>query len=144
MKNKAVIVSRYFNSINKGYLECFYNTKAIADELFVIVNNDNRRAPKGSKEFQGEQERMIIASSLKAVDLAILAVDEDRSVCATLGKITNEYDYSHKLRFANGVDQNKDTILERSVYIEMGITLIDGLGNKIQSRSWLLTKLGNA
>ena len=42
----------------------------MADELFVIVNNDHQRALKGSKEFQGEEERMIIVSNIKAVDQA--------------------------------------------------------------------------
>ena len=65
MKKKAVIVSGYFNPIHKGHLEYFNNAKAIADELFVIVNNDHQRALKGSKEFQGEEERMIIVSTLK-------------------------------------------------------------------------------
>ena len=55
MKKKAVIVSGYFNPIHKGHLEYFNNAKVIADELFVIVNNDHQRALKGSKEFQGEE-----------------------------------------------------------------------------------------
>jgi len=54
MKKKAVIVSGCFNPIHKGHLEYFNNAKAIADELFVIVNNDNQRALKGSREFQSE------------------------------------------------------------------------------------------
>ena len=54
MKKKAVIVSGYFNPIHKGHLEYFNNAKAVADELFVIVNNDQQRALKGSKEFQSE------------------------------------------------------------------------------------------
>ena len=91
MKKKAVIVSGYFNPIHKGHLEYLNNAKAMADELFVIVNNDYQRALKGSKEFQGEEERMIIVSNIKAVDQAILSVDEDRAVCTTLEKIANEY-----------------------------------------------------
>ena len=47
----------------------------MADKLFVIVNNDHQRALKGSKEFQGEEERMIIVSNIKAVDQTILSVD---------------------------------------------------------------------
>ena len=89
MKKKAVIVSGYFNPTHKGYLEYFNNAKAMADELFVIVNNDHQRALKGSKEFQVEEERMIIVSNIKAVDQANLSVDEDRTVFATLEKIAN-------------------------------------------------------
>ena len=137
---KAVIVSGYFNPIHKGHLEYFNNSRALADELFVIVNNDAQRALKGSKEFQNQEERMIIVSNIRAVDKAILSVDEDRTVCATLKKIAQEYGSEYKLSFANGGDQNNDTIPERPVCEEMGISLIDGLGDKIQSSSWLLNK----
>jgi len=137
---KAVIVSGYFNPIHKGHLEYFNNSRALADELFVIVNNDAQRVLKGSKEFQNQEERMIIVSNIKAVDKAILSVDEDRTVCATLKKIAQDYGSEYKLSFANGGDQNNDTIPERPVCEEMGISLIDGLGDKIQSSSWLLNK----
>lgn len=137
---KAVIVSGYFNPIHKGHLEYFNNSRALADELFVIVNNDVQRALKGSKEFQNQEERMIIVSNIKAVDKAILSVDEDRTVCATLKKIAQEYGSEYELSFANGGDQNNDTIPERPICEEMGIALIDGLGDKIQSSSWLLKK----
>ena len=141
MKKRAVIVSGYFNPIHKGHLEYFNNAKAIADELFVIVNNDHQRELKGSAAFQDEEERMIIVSNIKAVDQAILSVYEDRTVCSTLEKIANEYGDSHELAFANGGDQNNDTIPERPICEKVGIALIDGLGDKIQSSSWLLNKL---
>ena len=141
MKKKAVIVSGYFNPIHKGHLEYFNKAKAMADELFVIVNNDYQRVLKGSKEFQSEEERMIIVSSIKVVDKAILSVDEDRTVCATLEKMANEYGQDYYLAFANGGDQNNDTIPERLICEKLGIALKDGLGDKIQSSSWLLQKL---
>ena len=138
MKKKAVIVSGYFNPIHKGHLEYFNSAKAIADELFVIVNNDHQRALKGSKEFQKEDERMIIVSNIKAVDKAILSIDKNRTVCATLQMIAEKYGSEFELCFANGGDQNNDTIPERPICEEVGIALIDGLGDKIQSSSWLL------
>ena len=137
-KKKVVIVSGYFNPIHKGHLDYFNNAKALADELFVIVNNDHQRALKGSTEFQKEDERMIIVSNIKAVDKTILSIDEDRSVCATLRMIAEKYGTEYELAFANGGDQNNDTIPERPICEELGITLIDGLGDKIQSSSWLL------
>ena len=143
MKKKAVIVSGYFNPIHKGHIEYFNNAKALADELFVIVNNDQQRALKGSKEFQKEKERMIIVSNIKAVDKAILSIDEDRTVCTTLQMIAAKYGREFELAFANGGDQNNDTIPEREICYEVGINLIDGLGDKIQSSSWLLGKTRN-
>ena len=47
--------------------------------------------------------------------------------------------YSVKFAFANGGDQNNHSIPEREVCESLGIELIDGLGDKIQSSSWLLT-----
>jgi D-beta-D-heptose 7-phosphate kinase/D-beta-D-heptose 1-phosphate adenosyltransferase len=139
-KKKAVIVSGYFNPIHKGHLEYFNNAKSLADELFVIVNSDFQRDLKGSKEFQIEAERLLIVSNIKAVDKAILSIDRDRTVCATLKRIANEFGASYDLVFANGGDQNNDTIPERPTCDAVGIALIDGLGDKIQSSSWLLKK----
>ena len=139
-KKKAIIVSGYFNPIHKGHLEYFNNAKAKADKLFVIVNNDLQRQLKGSKEFQDENERMVIVSNIKAVDKAILSVDSDRSVCKTIMNIAKEFGGKYELIFANGGYQNNDIIPEKDICEKMRITLIDGLGDKIQSSSWLLNK----
>jgi len=140
MKKKAIIVSGYFNPIHKGHLEYFQNAKKLADVLFVIVNNDHQRALKQSKEFQLEQERMAIVSSLRVVDEAILSIDTDRTVCETIASIAKEYGQDYDLAFANGGDQNNDSIPEVLICKKVGIGLLDGLGAKIQSSSWLLKK----
>ena len=140
MKKKAIIVSGYFNPIHKGHLEYFQNAKKNADELFVIVNSDFQRDLKGSKAFQEEEERMIIVNSIKGVDKAILSIDKDRTVCKTIEKIAKEFSKEYELSFANGGDQNNDTIPEKPICKKLGVTLIDGLGDKIQSSSWLLNK----
>ena len=140
MKKKAIIVSGYFNPIHKGHLEYFQNAKNLADVLFVIVNSDHQRALKQSKEFQLEDERMLIVSSLKPVDKAILSIDKDRTVCQTIASIAKDYGQEYDLAFANGGDQNNTTIPERPICEKMGIALLDGLGDKIQSSSWLLKK----
>ena len=140
-KQKVNIISGDYNPIHKGHLECFNNAKAISDKLFEIVNNNHQRELKGSKEFQDEKERMIIVSNIKAVEKAILSIDSDRTVCATTKMIAEQFGGEFDLGFANGGDQNNDTIPERSVCEEMNVALIDGLGDKIQSSSWLLKKL---
>ena len=137
---KAIIVSGYFNPIHKGHLDYFNQAKALADELIVIVNNDFQRELKGSQKFQLEEERVIIVSNIKAVDRVYLSVDQDRTVCQTITKIAEELGATHDLAFANGGDQNNQSIPEVPVCQKLGVTLIDGLGDKIQSSSWLLKK----
>ena len=137
-KQKAIIVSGYFNPIHKGHLEYFNYAKKLADKLFVIVNNDNQRQLKGSKDFQDESERMFIVSNIKAVDKVFLSIDNDRTVCKTIKSIAKEFGEKFKLAFANGGDQNNDSCPEKDVCDEYNIKLIDGLGDKIQSSSWLL------
>ena len=138
MKKKAIIVSGYFNPIHKGHLEYFEIAKKHGDVLFVIVNSDYQRKLKGSKEFQDEHERMVIVSHLKLVDQAVLSIDQDRTVIETIKKIHTEYSNTYDLFFANGGDQNNNTIPERIICEKLGVKLIDGLGEKIQSSSWLL------
>ncbi len=139
---KAVIVSGYFNPLHKGHLEYLNHAKAIADKLIVIVNNDHQRALKGSKAFQDEEERVIIISNLKAVDEVVLSVDQDRTVCETIRHISEKFGKEYDLAFANGGDQSNESSPEAPICKELGVTLIDGLGEKIQSSSWLLEKEG--
>ena len=137
---KAIIVSGYFNPLHKGHLEYLNQAKAIADKLIVIVNNDHQRALKGSKAFQDQEERVIIISNLKAVNEVVLSIDQDRTVCETIRYISEKFGKDYDLAFANGGDQNNDSSPEAPICNELGINLIDGLGEKIQSSSWLLEK----
>jgi D-beta-D-heptose 7-phosphate kinase/D-beta-D-heptose 1-phosphate adenosyltransferase len=140
MKSKAIIVSGYFNPVHKGHLEYFYNAKAHADKLFVIVNNDHQRELKGSKEFQNEDERLFIISNIKPVDEAILSIDEDRTVRKSIEKLVKDHSEAYEFTFANGGDQDNQSIPEAEICNKLGVKLLDGLGDKIQSSSWLLKK----
>ena len=140
MKPKIVIVSGYFNPVHKGHLEYFIYAKAKGNLLFVIVNSDYQRVLKGSKEFQREDERLFIVQNIKNVDQAFLSIDQDRTVCKTLEMLYAKFGESYQLAFANGGDQNNNSIPEVPTCQSLGIELIDGLGEKIQSSSWLLGK----
>ena len=140
MKPKAIIVSGYFNPLHKGHIEYFHLAKSKGDQLFVIVNNDQQRALKGSKEFMLEQERFLLVNELAVVDQVILSIDKDTTVCASLEKIHNDYSEVFELFFGNGGDQNNEIIPEVTICQKVGIGLLDDLGDKIQSSSWLLKK----
>ena len=140
MKQKAIIVSGYFNPLHKGHLELFQKAKASGDELWVIVNNDLQRELKGSIVFMEQKERLLIIKAIGIVDKALISIDMDKTQCATLKHLARKYSEYYQLYFANGGDQNNDLIPEKDTCDNLGIDLIDSLGDKIQSSSWLLKK----
>ena len=140
MKKKAIIVSGYFNPIHKGHIELFHNAKLHGDKLIVIVNNDKQRLLKGSEEFMLEEERLLIINELEVTDIVMLSIDKDSTVCKTIEKVYNNYSNLYNLYFANGGDQDNKSIPEVSTCDNLGIKLLEGLGDKIQSSSWLLNK----
>ena len=140
MKNKAIIVSGYFNPIHKGHIEYFINAKKIADYLIVIVNNDFQRKIKKSKEFMLEDERIYIVKNLQMVDECYMSIDKDRTVTNTIEHIYNKLNHKYDFYFGNGGDQNNEIIPERDICDKLSIKLIDNLGEKIQSSSWILNK----
>ena len=138
---RVILVSGYFNPIHKGHIEYFENARKCGDQLWVIVNSDLQRDLKGSAAFQDENERLKIVSSLRVVDKAIMSIDHDRTVCKTIEEIVKNNSTMHRrFMFANGGDQNNDSIPEAKICKELGVELVDGLGDKIQSSSWLLNK----
>ena len=140
-KKKAVIVSGYFNPIHKGHLELLKKANEFSDDYVIaIVNSDLQRELKGSKEFQDENERLEIVSSIRYVGVAMISKDLDRTQIETIKHVHNEYGQGWELYFANGGDQNNDSIPESEVCKKLDIKLLDGLGDKIQSSSWLLKK----
>ena len=140
MRREAVIVSGYFNPLHVGHLELFEKASSEGNFLIVIVNSDLQRELKGSKEFMSEDERLKIVQSIKGVGLALLSIDKDSTQNETLRYLHSKYSNTWDLNFANGGDQTNETIPESVTCNELGITLIDGLGDKIQSSSWLLNK----
>lgn len=140
MKKKAIIVSGYFNPLHRGHLELFKIAKTASNMLIVIINSDLQRFLKGSKEFMLEDERLEIVNAIQYVDWTIISIDKDKTQIETIKEIYEIYKDTHNLAFANGGDQNNDTIPEATICRKLGIELIEGLGDKIQSSSWLLNK----
>jgi len=116
-----------------GHVEYLEQSKSCGDRLIVIINSDKQATMKKGKPFMKESERIRLVRALDCVDAAIIAVDDDRTVCKTLELL-------HPHAFTNGGDQNNDSIPEAAVCKKMGIELIDGLGGKVQSSSWLLAQ----
>lgn len=126
-----IAASGYFNPLHKGHVEYLQKAKSLGDYLIVIVNSDKQRALKNSKTFMDEQERLYIVSSLKCVDQVFLSIDQDSTVCQSLAAIKPDI-------FAKGGDRLASEIPESKICNELNIKIVDGLGEKIQSSSWLL------
>jgi len=135
-----VIASGYFNPVHKGHIEYLTKSKELGDKLFVIVNNDKQREMKGSKEFMNENERKLVIETLKPVDWAVVAIETNtRLVDKSIKMIYELYkDEFQNFIFSNGGDQTEQTIAEDKICNELGIKMVFGLGDKIQSSSWLL------
>ena len=95
---------------------------------------------KGSKEFMNEDERKLVIQTLKPVDWAIVSIEtENRLVDKSIKLIHELYkDEFDNFIFSNGGDQTEHTIAEGDICRKLGIKMVFGLGDKIQSSSWLL------
>ena len=132
------VVSGYFDPLHVGHLEYFKNAKSVGDRLVVIVNNDRQASLKKGKPFMPEDERVMIVKELRCVDDVVLSIDEDRTVIKTIEEVAKRNTITY---FCNGGDQTNCIIPEKDVCERLGIELIDGLGLKIQSSSWLLSSV---
>lgn len=127
----TVAASGYFNPLHKGHIEYLTKAKSLGDKLVVIVNSDLQQKLKGSKPFQNEEERVIIVGNLKMVDEVFLSIDLDSTVCESLKMVRPDI-------FAKGGDRFSSEIPEAEICRQLGIVMVDGLGEKIQSSSWLI------
>eukprot|EP00933_Yihiella_yeosuensis_P049580 TRINITY_DN46622_c0_g1_i1.p1 TRINITY_DN46622_c0_g1~~TRINITY_DN46622_c0_g1_i1.p1 ORF type:complete len:169 (-),score=35.40 TRINITY_DN46622_c0_g1_i1:96-539(-) len=137
MSKKVVVASGYFDPLHYGHIEYLQRSKDLGDKLIVIVNNDMQAALKKGQAFMPARERVKLVRALACVDAAIESVDQDLSVCRTLCIV-------HPDIFTNGGDQKNDNIPEADVCAELGIKMVDSLGEKIQSSSWLISKSLNS
>jgi cytidyltransferase-like protein len=131
--SKIVCCSGYFNPLHFGHIEYFEKAKSLGDILVVIVNNDEQAFLKKGSTFMKQDERLKIIRSLRIVDFCVLSIDTDRTVCRTIEAVRPHI-------FANGGDQFNTNIPEKTICEKLGIELVDNLGEKLQSSSWLLEK----
>lgn len=142
---KLVVTSGFFAPLHKGHLSLINASRKLGKRLIVIVNNDKQGQLKGSVPFMCQEDRLEIVANLKAVDEAILAIDEDITVAATLAKIAQDNEDYHII-FAKGGDRSDNSkmpIAELAVTGKYGIELVYGVGGKekLDSSSSILEKI---
>jgi cytidyltransferase-like protein len=134
----------YANPIHPGHIECLQLSKELVDELWVIVNNDKQAELKrGIPSFQNENYRKIVIESIKYVDHAEIAIDQDGSVCESIKLFYNKIksiDPNADIIFTKGGDRFANEIPEKIVCDSLGIKIVDGLGLKIYNSSEMIKK----
>lgn len=135
MSRKGVVVcaSGYFDPIHRGHIEYLEMSKKLGDRLIVILNNDSQTKLKKGFVFMPIEDKQAILKALRCVDEVVVSIDEDQTQCRTLEKIRPDI-------FAKGGDRYASEIPEAKVCSTLGIKIVDGLGEKIQSSSALVKK----
>ena len=132
----VVIVSGYFGPLHVGHLDMIEAGAAAGDELFVIVNNNAQQIIKKGKIIMDEADRLRIVEALSVVDHAMVAVDDDDTVCASLETIATRFPDRH-IVFGNGGDDrtNNDEVPETVVCRQFDIDMVFGMGGKHKADS---------
>lgn len=143
-KPVAAIVSGYFSPLHIGHLDMIEAAAALGDRLIVIVNNNDQQMAKKGKVIIDEQDRLRLVLALRAVDDALIAVDDDRTVRQSLKLIAEKHGSEYDLVFANGGDRKPEFVPEAETCEAYGIDLRFGIGgdNKADSSSRINMAMG--
>jgi D-beta-D-heptose 7-phosphate kinase/D-beta-D-heptose 1-phosphate adenosyltransferase len=139
---KIVVVSGYYSPIHAGHIEYFRMAKEFAGPdglVYCIVNSDQQSVLKKGYSFVPEKDRLEVIKAIKYIDHAVLSIDMDRTVCKTLEMMCKDGEFGKPTHFANGGDVTSGSRCpEERVCESFGINLVYGLGDKIQSSSWII------
>jgi cytidyltransferase-like protein len=128
-----VAVSGYMDPIHKGHIEYLKLAKEFVGPtgtVVVILNNDHQARLKKGRPFMECEERKTIVQAVKYVDEVFVSIDQDETVCRSLPMVFVDY-------FIKGGDRYSHEIPETPVCESLGIKILDGFGDKIQSSSAL-------
>jgi cytidyltransferase-like protein len=151
-KYKVILISGGFDPVHKGHIECINNAKELAEQVWIGLNNDEWLKRKKGRSFMNENERAFVMSNLKNVDWVYVMNPKDYLDNTAIDFIEvsrkkfikeNGDLPSGVMAFGNGGDRTETTTPENSVCDSFGIDSVWGLGEKVQSSSWLLEKYLN-
>lgn len=131
----AVIVSGYFSPLHVGHLDMIEAGAKLGDKLIVIVNNNAQQMAKKGKVIIDEQDRLRLVNALRDVDEAFIAVDDDRTVSASIEMVAQGHT-DHEVIFANGGDRkNGEVVPESDVCERYGVEMVFDLGGNEKADS---------
>ena len=152
-KYKVILISGGFDPVHRGHIECIQRAKELADEVWIGLNNDGWLRRKKGKSFMKEDERRFIMENIKGVDYVYVMAPKIHNDDTAIDFIEHSrYKFVREkgsslepgdMAFGNGGDRTETTTPENDVCNTFGIDSVWGLGDKVQSSSWLLEKYLN-
>lgn len=139
-----VIISGYFSPLHAGHLDMIEAGDEMGDVLAVIVNNNAQQIMKKGKLIIDEADRLRVVRALRAVDDALIAVDDDATVSSSIELLAKRYP-EHRIIFGNGGDRTSGAVVpESDVCAAYDIEMIFDLGGatKHDSSSRINEELG--
>ena len=139
-----VIVSGYFGPLHCGHLDMIEAGAARGDRLAVIVNNNAQQVLKKGKLVIDEKDRLRIVQALRAVDDAMVSIDDDATVRASIERFAQKYG-DHHIIFGNGGDRDSGAVVPESAICEKyNIEMVFDMGGseKRDSSSRINQELG--
>lgn len=143
-KPVLVVISGYFSPLHCGHLDMIEDAASRGDKVAVIVNNNAQQILKKGKVIIDEADRLRIVRALRSVDEAMVAVDEDNTVSASLAQLAAGHP-DHHIIFGNGGDRDSGAVVPESAVCEQhGIEMIFDMGGsqKRDSSSRINQELG--
>jgi cytidyltransferase-like protein len=143
-KPVLVIVSGYFSPLHCGHLDYIEAGAAAGEQLAVIVNNNAQQLLKKGKLILDEADRLRVVQALRAVDDAMISIDTDGAVSASIEAFAKKYP-DHRIIFGNGGDRESGAVVPESAVCEQyGIEMVFDMGgnDKRDSSSRINRELG--
>lgn len=142
MESTLIITSGGFDPLHIGHIEYLKQAKALGGYHVCILNTDDFLIKKKGYCFYTQEQRQALLCELRCVDRVVISIDTDMTVSRTIGSLYHDYkDTVSNFIFAKGGDRYASEIPEAKICAELGIKIVDGLGNKIESSSSLVEKV---
>lgn len=122
------ISSLFGSPVHAGHCDYLEASKSQCDRLLVIVNNDVQQTMKTGAVYMDQNTRLRIVRSLKFVDAATLAVDEDETVATTLEQLalsskvwSGIFGSDLQMKFFNSGDRQSPNEKEDAICVKYGV-----------------------
>tara|TARA_B100002019_G_scaffold241579_1_gene217626 strand:+ start:287 stop:1066 length:780 start_codon:yes stop_codon:yes gene_type:complete len=139
MKEKYdfALVSGGFDPVHVGHLRMFKDAKKMADEVILLLNNDEWLIKKKGKPFMNQNQRKEILEEFESISKVIIQKSSDPSSNKAIEEFVSD-NPNKNICYCNGGDRsNIKKIREEDICLKLGVDMHFGVGGekKIESSS---------